>query len=666
MRKLLLLLLFCLANTSVELSAQKIDSLQLIELRAQAEQNDSLGWEAIKDLAEYYYYQGDKPNLIKYTNREIEYSEITNNRKELIIGYYHLILIHQSFSGRDSVFETANFLLDFLEDDTSAFAEKYKVRALTQIGTNFYFDHSNKEQAFLYFNKALDRSKASNDIDSYISSASYLSQLYYESGLFEKAFKIADEAYQLALPTPYATEEPFSFLQLNVRRVKAARKYPESGITDETVFAALKEAATFSRNKGQKKSYTNAIVSIIKHLDDYLPVDTLLRYGEIVTDADNQQIVQDENAYLYHGNTLKKVKRYKEANKMYDIAIEMMKKKSRRWYGPITDALQKKIEINHILGQSELAAANFITFNNYSDSLNLLEKENAIETITAKYNLSKKEIENESLRASTESLAARSRLLTVIGGLLLSLLALGAYFFFRQRQQSKKLEQLNLTKNKIFTILAHDLKGPSLAFENLSKKLSYLIKNGDEKRLMLLANDFEEKGKGLSSMILNVLDWAISEKDNFINRPEKIDIKSFISNVVSDLDYASAPKNIKVNINIPSDESIFFDANILKIVSRNILHNAIKFSQPNAEILVDYDPNTQRLNYTDQAGGIAPDIVKQVLSAIPVESTRGTKDEEGTGIGLATCVKLLKKNNSQLDISTTQNGGTTFSLKFPN
>ena len=212
----------------------------------------------------------------------------------------------------------------------------------------------------------------------------------------------------------------------------------------------------------------------------------------------------------------------------------------------------------------------------------------------------------------------------------------------------------------MFTIIAHDLKGPAASFSNLSFNVSHLIKNKKYDRLIELAEYYEKAGGKINYILVNLLDWAISQKDQFVHQPQQLNIKSEISKTIEELNYTIAQKNVKIENKVMPTASMYFDKNAFKIITRNLLHNAIKFSHKDSSIIVDHDE--YGLKIKDSGIGMSQSTIQKVIKKERVESTMGTNTEKGNGIGLSTCVKLAEQNKAKLQIESKIGQGTTFVL----
>ena len=288
---------------------------------------------------------------------------------------------------------------------------------------------------------------------------------------------------------------------------------------------------------------------------------------------------------------------------------------------------------------------------------------NAVSDLETKYDTEKKEMENQALVSQNKLIQSRFQYSIIAGILLLGLLAASIFFFLKMRKSKQELERINEGKNQLFEIIAHDLKGPVSSFSDLSFNVSHLIKNQKYNRLLELAEYYEKAGRKINYILTNLLDWAISQKDHFVHQPQTINVKTEINQIIEELNYSLVQKNIKVDNKIKSDASMFFDKDAFKVILRNLLHNAIKFSPKDSTVIVDYD--AFGLKVKDNGIGINAETIQKVLKKERVQSRFGTNAEKGNGIGLSTCVKLAEQNKAKISIKSPIGEGAIFTLTNP-
>ena len=667
----LLFIVFSLLQFNVlaqNYSAQKVDSL-----KQQALTCDSIGMEAIVELHNYYYSSGsDDKALRNYIQRAIDCAKSKNDIFATLRGYRYLLRYYSLYPGVDSTLIISSKIFDLVEKDTSIRAQKIEVETLSFIAVQYYQD-DDLETAYSYAKKTIDQAYEKQFYDIYIQTITYLVNFYLYDSKNEEAINIANEGLS-NLPDINKVENTTLFRKTNIESLKfykshlsfqkaSAILYNPDQSREDKIKAYDIIVDWMEENKEQTRFYLEGTSLILETLSDILPIDTLLAYGEegLLLVKGSGDI--SENIYRFHGKNLIKTGQYRKAKTALETAIPLAKAQT-DWFYELSDTYKALAEVHLELGETKKAKERLDLYSLYVDSSYVRKNENALENIEAKYALTQKEAENIVIKKEAQNLSERVKLFRLIGVLLFVLLALALVFYYQQRKNTKKLQHLNETKNKILAILGHDLKGPSAAFNNLSQKLSFLIKQNDINRLMELAPYYEKNGERLSVIINDVLNWALSENESFLNNPEDISILPIIEQAVEDLDWSLNDKNVSINISVSDGDNIIFDKNAFTIINRNILHNAIKFSPIDSSINIQYNKQNKNLEYLDHGKGMSAEVASKILSGIPVESDTGTNNERGMGIGLVTCLKLIEQNKGELFISNNSPSGTVIRLKF--
>lgn len=248
------------------------------------------------------------------------------------------------------------------------------------------------------------------------------------------------------------------------------------------------------------------------------------------------------------------------------------------------------------------------------------------------------------------------------------LLLLLSYFYIRMRKQNKIIKELNTTKNKLFSILTHDLKTP---IHNLKVKLLSVIKQKEKatiideqhKKELSTITEGYDLAKNTALLIDNTLHWTLQSQNKLLFHQNKLHLASIIEHVL--YDYLPIIEEHKLHLITDIDEATFVyaDSNSLKIALRNILDNAIRFSNKKGKITIksNEENNTCNLQIIDE--GIGFDTTK--FTQKKASSTTDTKGNISTGLGLQLSQELIEKNNGSFTISSTKNKGTIVSITLP-
>ena len=229
------------------------------------------------------------------------------------------------------------------------------------------------------------------------------------------------------------------------------------------------------------------------------------------------------------------------------------------------------------------------------------------------------------------------------------------------------LRHLNATKDKFFSIIAHDLKNPFNALLGFSEILATSAEDeklSDVKEYSKAVNDSAEK---LYRLIDNLLEWSRTQTGNVPFSPTHFSLDKLISDELGIQSQTLKAKNITTQLLSNDPINAFGDKTLIGTTIRNLVSNAIKFSLPGGKIWIAtrvFD-NKVEVAITDSGVGIAPDRISKLFNLESSESTRGTWDEKGTGLGLLICKEFVKKNNGDIWVESQLGKGTTFFFTVP-
>jgi signal transduction histidine kinase len=235
------------------------------------------------------------------------------------------------------------------------------------------------------------------------------------------------------------------------------------------------------------------------------------------------------------------------------------------------------------------------------------------------------------------------------------------------QEQRDYLNQLNKTKDRFFSIIAHDLKNP---FNSIKGFTELLIDNNDEydqeKQLKFLRIIKDSTNKA-AVLLNNLLIWANSQSGNLNYTPKRIELVKHVMDVVSLLEIQAIKKEIEIYNNVDHNLSVFADENMLNTILRNLISNAIKFTKPQGEIKILSKINQQMVEITikDNGVGISERDIQNLFNLDEKNSNIGTANEQGSGLGLILCKDFIEKNGGKIWVNSTENVGTEFIFSLP-
>ncbi|NQU32317.1 MAG: PAS domain S-box protein [Bacteroidetes bacterium] len=235
------------------------------------------------------------------------------------------------------------------------------------------------------------------------------------------------------------------------------------------------------------------------------------------------------------------------------------------------------------------------------------------------------------------------------------------------KEQSSQLKNLNNTKDKFFSIIAHDLKSP---FNSILGFTELLANNYDdfsnEKRLEIIKMLYLTSQRTFE-LLVNLLDWSTIQRGRLVINKEIINLKSLIDSGISPYKQYSEEKKISVDNNIDHEIQILADKNSIKTVVRNLFINAVKFTHNGGHVKFDamkLDKNIE-LMVSDTGVGMNNDRISSIFRIDENVSTPGTNNEKGTGLGLILCKELIGKNGGEISVESKIGKGTVFKVLMP-
>jgi len=233
--------------------------------------------------------------------------------------------------------------------------------------------------------------------------------------------------------------------------------------------------------------------------------------------------------------------------------------------------------------------------------------------------------------------------------------------------QNKKLSETVQLKNKIFSVIAHDLRSPVV---NILYMLNMLKEDENKEKYDFFADASIEYSQQVISLLENMLVWGRGQEDKIRYAPGKHDLADIILTNLSIFKETADKKSIKVNFTQVGNSKAFFDRDLLDIIIRNLLSNAVKYTPRGGRIsiLLKDKSNTNEgisLKVYDNGVGIPEDKQKELFTASDIESTPGTENEKGTGFGIKLCYELVKINGGTLSVESRKGEGTCFTITLP-
>ncbi len=238
------------------------------------------------------------------------------------------------------------------------------------------------------------------------------------------------------------------------------------------------------------------------------------------------------------------------------------------------------------------------------------------------------------------------------------------------KESEKNLSELNATKDKLFSIIAHDLKNPFNALigfsDILERNFNHLTDNEKKEYISVIS----ESAQNLYKLLDNLLQWTRAQTGSINYIPEKFKLEPLIKQEVLNLNANAEKKRINVSVNASTAISVYADKNSIATVIRNLLSNAIKFTDIGGTIEIiaseskDF-PKMAEVVVKDSGIGIDQDDLERIFMIDGSYSTKGTANETGTGLGLLLCHEFVTKNSGKIWVNSSKGSGSEFHFTIP-
>ena len=238
----------------------------------------------------------------------------------------------------------------------------------------------------------------------------------------------------------------------------------------------------------------------------------------------------------------------------------------------------------------------------------------------------------------------------------------------RIEQDKLKLEDLNSTKDKLFSIIAHDLRSPFNSILGFSDLLTDHVEDFDVAKSKKYLGIINSSAQNTLVLLENLLDWAKSSTGQILLDPQSINISSIITEILEQSRSAAMVKGITLDYQPKEDEVIIYsDADILRTILRNLMTNAIKFTPTGGRVVIEsiIRDDQLELSISDTGIGMNNDKLNTLFSISSNASTLGTSKEKGSGLGLVLCKEFVEKLGGRIKVESEEGKGSRFSFTLP-
>lgn len=234
-------------------------------------------------------------------------------------------------------------------------------------------------------------------------------------------------------------------------------------------------------------------------------------------------------------------------------------------------------------------------------------------------------------------------------------------------QQNKELQELNFTKDKFVSILAHDLKNPFTYIMGFTDMLKRKYESLSKEKIKEMIDNICSATKNTYELLINLLEWSRFQSNKIKFKPQKYDFHLLIEEVLDTLLPIAYKKNIKLYNNIDTDLMLRLDKYMMQSIFRNLVSNGIKFTKEggSVEIYNRFENDVVEIIVKDTGIGINEEVQKKLFKLDSSVSSLGTKNEQGTGLGLIICKEFINKHKGTIKVISEVGTGSKFICSLP-
>lgn len=313
-------------------------------------------------------------------------------------------------------------------------------------------------------------------------------------------------------------------------------------------------------------------------------------------------------------------------------------------------------------------------FKQANDSLLNSENRQLVLEMEAKYQNERKEIEISNLTKDNQLQQVqiaknRNRMVSlVVISILILILTIVFYRLYELKVKSETaLKELNATKDKFFTIIAHDIKNPLSAYRSVTKMLTTSFYELSEQKKLEHIRGIHKSSENLYNLFQNLLQWSTSQSGSLRFKPQQLDPAVLAYKSVVALQETADKKNIQIDLAIKPGLYAYGDVNMVSTIFTNLISNAIKYSHRDSTIIINSMETGSfiQLGVVDGGIGISKEDTGKLFRVDVDHKTIGNSEEKGTGIGLILCMEFVTRNGGKLWVQSNLGEGSAFYFTLP-
>lgn len=554
----------------------------------------------------------------------------------------------------------------------------------------------NSEKALSYFHKAMELSIKLNDSIQLAYAYNNLADVFFNNGNISLSYDYTLKSLEIF--TNLKNEKGIAYAFINLGAINQKEQKFDLALRNFNSALAIRKARNDTLGQNQ------VLISIA---ETYLLMNKLEEALDIYSESNNQLVKRGNklysgicllgigNVYYKHGKMKESIDYFKKAkelfieqniitglNKCYigmalayaqigdrekgeeALASSRILSKQAKLRDQILNNHKYEAEFYMILGKYKEAFDVLSQYVVLNDSVLELQKMEVIDELQNGYVIQQN---IDALQEELEDRKSNQQYLLVIITLMISAVGLFLWRYTIYRRLSKKLIKTAQTKDKLFSVISHDLKSPFNSILGFSEVLIDVTNNKDYNKIEQYARIINKSSKKNLKLLNNLLDWTRSQTGKFKYQPDVVNLDALFK-TIEDFFTTEATKNkIELTFNSSISKNILADTNILRTILINLIANAIKYTNSEGHINVSAEIKNSKvyISVTDDGIGMSETIVNSLFKPSGTDSIKGVRDELGTGLGLIICSELIGLHKGNIKVRSKVGIGSTFVISFP-
>ncbi|MDW3649331.1 MAG: HAMP domain-containing sensor histidine kinase [Bacteroidia bacterium] len=614
----------------------------------------------------YLSILSDLNKSLEYRDLAIQQSLKNGDQHDLAFNYTQKAYILK-FQKSDSVAHYLQLAREIYKQSPAPVYEGILLYNLAE----YYGDLGYGDSLIYYGLKANDLSRQTNYVQVARVSKALLFAYYFNRQEYESAEPFARGALEIEKSRPsinyVSAFVDMARIQASLGRTDSARYY----------FKASEEALKVIPSPRFEVLVRSYYGEFLNNQKEYQAALGELTKANEISQGMQESAVQDF-LLLKLADSHRNLRQYQQAKNYYREAIELGNTSNEA--DLLRDGYEGLKACDSALGNWASAFQNQQNYKIWADSfqrrsynIQTAEMQTRFETVQKEAQITQleqeQEIQNLELQQTeTErnSLIGIVALLLIAGGIVFALLMQLRTRNTEIKAQREKLSVLNESKDRLFAMIAHDLRGPITGFQSVGKIFDHYVQKEDFSKLGAISQRINQQSNQLKQLLDNLLNWSLQQLGVYEAQASDIKLQGLGKEILDRYEAHAQAKGNELILSIPEELKWKGDKNGLSVVLNNLVGNAIKFTeQGQIELSARQNDGIVEISLSDTGKGMSPGQVQQLIKESKLSSERGTAGEKGTGLGFQIIHQLLDHWKGELKIESEEGKGSRFSIHLP-